>query len=357
LGNQYSALPTSTIPKWIGNNTILVQCGDVLDRGSEELACYQILAQLSHQAEAHGGKVICLYGNHEALNAMGLFKYATTDAEYEHVMGRLVDDQLEEYFQGTLPTTPRQYLFQQHHARLNGNDEDKETPAVDWRAQYVENQPARWATYEPNGLLARSLLQNMKVAIKVGKTVCVHAGLTAEHLQEHGGIAGLNEKTKAYILGDTLRNRIAYSNEGHYLSKQQAIIDGERRQLTYINSIPKFLGGGIGASSPVWMRDYSAPADGPPKNANALCMIDKALKEVGDCDRIVMGHTVQSQINAALDGKAWRVDVGASRGVIAGTPEVLEIANKNGTEMVSVLTKYGRVPGSERYVLAMAEFL
>ena len=85
-------------------------------------------------------------------------------------------------------------------------------------------------------------------------------------------------------------------------------------------------------------------------------MIKKALEELGGCDRMVMGHTVQSQINAALDGMAWRCDVGVSRGVIAGTPEVLEIVNNNGTEEISVITKHGRIPGNERYVLAMAEF-
>lgn len=365
---QYSALSIEVIPIWTGNNTILVQCGDVLDRGSEELACYQLLAQLSHQAESQGGRVICLYGNHEALNAMGLFQYATTDAEYEKVVGKLVDDQLTAHFQDQPTATPRAHLFHQQQLQqqkrqededVDANDEkddDDPTPVVAWRSQYVENQPARWATYEPNGLLARSLLANMKVAVQVGRTVCVHAGLTAEHLLENGGIAGLNNQAKAYILGETLRNRIAFNNQGYYASLQQPWIDAERRQSTYINSIPKFLGGGIGASSPVWMRDYSSPADGPPKNTNAMSMIEKALEELGDCDRMVIGHTVQSQINAALEGKAWRVDVGASRGVIAGKPEVLEIVNVNGTEAVSILTKYGKVPGSERHVWAMAEF-
>lgn len=347
---QHSALPNRAIPIWTGNNTILVQCGDVLDRGSEELACYQLLAELSHQAESQGGRVVCLLGNHEALNAVGLFHYATTDAEYENVVGKLVDEQLNQHFKENPSTTTRAHLFQ-------NKEHSEATPHLSWRVQYVGNQPARWATYEPNGLLARSLMANMKVAIQVGRTVCVHAGLTAEHLLENGGIAGLNEQTKAFLLGDTLRGRIAYNNHGYYASVMQPFIDAERRQSTYINSIPKFLGGGIGSSSPVWMRDYSSPADSPPRNTMALTMIENALEQVGNCDRMVMGHTVQSKINAALDGKAWRVDVGASRGVIAGTPEVLEVMNVDGTEVVSVLTKSGKIPGFQRHVMAMAEFL
>ncbi len=353
--DEYSALSTITMPIWTGRNTILVQCGDVLDKGSEELACYQLLAQLSHQAESQGGRVVCLYGNHEILNAVGHFTYAESDAEYETVVGKLVDDQLDKYFQKKPSTSRQANHFQQRHQSLN-NGRGKETNFNSWRSQYVGNQPARWAAYEPNGLLARSLMANMKVAIQVGRTVCVHAGLTAEQLQENGGIAGLNYQARAYILGDTLRNRVAYNNHGYYASPLQPLIDAERRQWTYVNSIPKFFGVGIDVSSPVWMRDYSSPADGPPRNIMASSMIKKTLQEIGDCDRMVMGHTIQSKINAALDGRAWRVDVGASRGVLAGTPEVLEVCNVNGMEEVSVLTKYGKVPGAERHVMAMARF-
>ena len=67
---------------------------------------------------------------------------------------------------------------------------------------------------------------------------------------------------------------------------------------------------------------------------------------------MVMGHTPQSQINAALKGKAWRIDVGASKGVMNGAPEVLEIIHEggeNGEDIINILTVDGdRIPGSER---------
>ena len=79
----------------------------------------------------------------------------------------------------------------------------------------------------------------------------------------------------------------------------------------------------------------------------------EALKESGpDVQRMVMGHTPQHKINSALQGKAWRIDVGASSGVMGGTPEVLEIIHmggENGEDIVNILTVEGkRIDGKER---------
>ncbi len=69
---------------------------------------------------------------------------------------------------------------------------------------------------------------------------------------------------------------------------------------------------------------------------------------------MVMGHTPQSKINSALDGKAWRIDVGASKGVMGGTPEVLEIIHRGGDndeDIVNILTADGmQISGRERSV-------
>lgn len=113
--------------------------------------------------------------------------------------------------------------------------------------------------------------------------------------------------------------------------------------------MPEVLGGGSGENSPVWMRDFSSPNDAPPSNPKAQQLIDAALFHL-QADRMVMGHTVQRQINAALNGKAWRVDVGASKGVMNGTPEVLEVIVQGGKEVVSVLTRKGVVKGKDRLV-------
>ncbi len=83
--------PESSIeqPVWCGGTTICVQTGDVLDRGDDELACFRLLATLARQAREAGGELLLLYGNHESLNAAGLFQYANPggNMEFERTIG------------------------------------------------------------------------------------------------------------------------------------------------------------------------------------------------------------------------------------------------------------------------------
>ena len=66
-----------------------------------------------------------------------------------------------------------------------------------------------------------------------------------------------------------------------------------------------------------------------------------------------MGHTPQFHINAALQGKAWRIDVGASKGVMGAPPQVLEIIHGGDDEpdIVSVVTMDGKLPGHECHIV------
>ena len=146
-------------PIWCGGETLCVQTGDVLDRGDDELACYRLLATLGRQAKVAGGGLLLLYGNHESLNAAGLFQYADPGGndEFERTIGRRID-----------------YNFGSNR----------------WRLQFAGNEPSRWAAMEPGGLLCENLLGNMMVACVLGRTAFVHAGLTAEHLRDGGAGGG-----------------------------------------------------------------------------------------------------------------------------------------------------------------------
>jgi len=57
--------------QWIGGNTILIQTGDITDKGPSSREVVRILSTLQHEARAAGGDVIGVLGNHEVLNLDG----------------------------------------------------------------------------------------------------------------------------------------------------------------------------------------------------------------------------------------------------------------------------------------------
>jgi hypothetical protein len=59
--------------QWIGGETILVQTGDIVDRGVDTIACYKFMQTLTSQAEKSGGTVVSLLGNHEIVSFSFLF--------------------------------------------------------------------------------------------------------------------------------------------------------------------------------------------------------------------------------------------------------------------------------------------
>lgn len=60
---------------WTGNVDVLVQTGDIIDRGDDTIDLFEWMEELREQAHAMGGTVISLLGNHEWINVIGDWRY------------------------------------------------------------------------------------------------------------------------------------------------------------------------------------------------------------------------------------------------------------------------------------------
>ncbi|CRH01232.1 shewanella-like protein phosphatase 1, putative [Plasmodium relictum] len=61
--------------EWSGENVLLIQVGDILDRGIYGPLIYDYLFQLQKKAIIKNSKIILILGNHEQLNLCGYFDY------------------------------------------------------------------------------------------------------------------------------------------------------------------------------------------------------------------------------------------------------------------------------------------
>lgn len=136
--------------EWIGGSLTIVQTGDILDRGDDEVEILELLARLTRQAQSAGGRIIVLNGNHELMNALGDFRYVTPGS-------------LEDFASAGVQ------------------------PTLDERARAVA----------PGGELATRLAQQDMVHI-VGDTVFVHGGVLPKFA---GTVEQDNLRTRCFLAG------------------------------------------------------------------------------------------------------------------------------------------------------------
>ena len=149
--------------RWIGGDLVVVQTGDILDRGDEEEAVIRLFQQLGEEAERAGGAVHVLNGNHELMNAYRDYRYVTP--------GGYAD------FADVAVTTGVDSLL----------------------VSLEPDQRPRAAAFLPGGPFARLLAQRNTIAI-IGSSLFVHGSILPEHLDR--GLDHMNDEIRAWLRGE-----------------------------------------------------------------------------------------------------------------------------------------------------------
>ncbi|XP_054790557.1 shewanella-like protein phosphatase 1 [Prosopis cineraria] len=276
---------------WTGGETVLVQLGDVLDRGEDEIAILSLLRSLDKQARAKGGAVFQVNGNHETMNVEGDFRYVESGGfdecndflEYMHDS----DDDWEETFAGWIDVSERW-------------KEDQRISRNYWGPwNLVKRQKgviARSILFRPGGSLAHELARH-PVVLKVNDWVFCHGGLLPHHVEY--GVERMNKEVSDWMKG---------------LSESD-----DSPKVPFIAT--------RGYDSVVWNRLYSRdPSDLVDFKTKQVYSILEETLQAFDAKAMVVGHTPQTMgVNCKYNCSIWRVDIGMSSGVLNSRPEVLEI--------------------------------
>ena len=215
---------------WIAGNTYLVQLGDIVDgrsrigewKGDNEKQIIEFLLFLDQKARAYHGRVITLIGNHEIMNMIGNYSYASE----------------------------------------NGI---KKMGGIQGRKSFFNSKNS----------IFRKFVLNSYLVVKIGDWIFCHAGFTDQKSSAYT-IPYINNMFKQFI-----QNKLNNNAEKKFIN----LVLGNNGILTYR---------GYGKDKPPCKNFYSAV-----NNLNGRFM--------------VIGHTVQPDINSACRNRLWRIDTAMSR--------------------------------------------
>ena len=154
---------------WIGGELVVVQTGDLLDRGNDEWAILEWFARLAEEAEAAGGAFHQLLGNHELMNVAGDLRYVTPDG------------------------------FPQFEGVATFDPDDPEF------AELEPHQRARAAAFRPGSPYALRYAEQ-EVILLLDGNVFVHGGVLPSHLDY--GLERIRDELRGWLRGERERPSI-----------------------------------------------------------------------------------------------------------------------------------------------------
>ncbi len=214
---------------WSGGETVLVQTGDLVDGGEGVRATLDLFMRLQTEAEAAGGRVVVLMGNHEIMNIMREFKSVNYMA-YATFAGPDAEQRQKELY--------AEYVaWRQRRAKETGTGAF--APSEDFKADYFATHPPGWAEYAemmaPSGIYGR-WMRALPVAYRAGDVLFIHAGIGPE--MKGVDVDSMNQRAAAEIAAFDKDTALMVS-EGlclttHSVRDMAKVVQGE---IEYVNSL------------------------------------------------------------------------------------------------------------------------
>ena len=155
--------------RWSGGRAILVQTGDVTDRGADSRRILDLLRRLEGEASRAGGRVHALLGNHEAMRMIGDLRYVSAE-EYAAFRTDQSEELRERYYRVVLANAAAQ-------AKTAAEPFSEES----FRARFLEQTPIGFIelvlAFAPDGEYGR-WLRERDTMVRINGIVFIHGGVS-----------------------------------------------------------------------------------------------------------------------------------------------------------------------------------
>jgi len=311
---------------WAGGRSVLVQTGDVVDRGPKTRACLDLLMALERSAERQNGKVIALLGNHEVMAMTGDLRYVSPEDYQSFATGRSEKIREDAY---------REYLNFVSSQSLQPGDAlpAGQISREKWMAEHPPGFFERRDAFGPLGAYGRWLRKH-DVAYQSGDVAFVHGGLSPNFTFRD--ISDLNEQMRAALAAfdsgwqSLSRTGIIW----RYMTLDEAILQIQRERAaipTRENVEPKLkedleqfvrlVSWLVSANNPIWYRGLAVEPE------EALGPGLEAMLARLKISYIVAGHSVVSgfEIHQRFGNRVFLIDTGMLGSAFGGRASALEI--------------------------------
>jgi hypothetical protein len=301
---------------WSAGKTHLVIVGDILDRGPNSRQAMDLLMALEDEAQAAGGMVHVLIGNHEAMNLLADLRYVAK-GEYAAFAAEELPEERERWYAD----------FRKQRAPAGKTDEELRDL---FDGSFPDGYFAHRRAFSTDGKYGRWLLEK-PIMIVINETAYVHGGVSP--MVAELGLDGINDKLREEMIQyveemERLYEAGALLPTDNYFEHPQLLtdylpaVDAQQAVLDAMDVIKELHGTGVySLSGPLWYRGNVS--------CNKLIELDRlavSLNAIG-AKRVVIGHTPTGnrRVLERFDGRVVEVDTGMLNSYYRGSGNALVI--------------------------------
>ncbi len=305
---------------WTGGDAVLVQIGDLIDRGPSMRGTLDFVMALEPAAAKAGGRVVALLGNHEALNLTGDLRYVAP-ANYAEFADAGSQKRREEAWAQVRELRLRR-------ARELGRPDPPTGPEA--KKAWLDAHPPGFLEHQeafgPAGVYGRWLrarpatLVLQQIAFLHGGLSPAFAGVSLEELDRkvREDLATLDSDRALFVSEGLILPFFDIQETFQALRDELGRLSASAKDVERRKIYEHFLDWGSwtmnSADGPLWFRGYGRWSD-----AEGDAEMPRLLSSAG-VDHFVVGHTVQEdgRIRVRFGGAAFLIDSGMLKSYVPG---------------------------------------